>query len=93
MLTLPTAGEVPVFDCHVLLRRPGRTGESFQARCANAPAVTSTGLTEREALQSIVIRFKYFIQEHQAQGQPIPWLNPELSPEPGEVERWIPVHL
>ncbi len=93
MQTLPTAGTVPVFDCHVLLRRPLQAGELFQARCAAAPTVTSTGATEREALQSIVIRFKYFIQEHQASGTSIPWVHPEATPDSGEVERWIPVHL
>ncbi|OYW20643.1 MAG: hypothetical protein B7Z55_06975 [Planctomycetales bacterium 12-60-4] len=82
-----------MLNCHVLLRRPTDAGELYVARCAAAPSVTSSGSTEREALQAIVIRFKYFIQEHRGTGRPIPWISPEATPEPGEVERWIPVHL
>jgi hypothetical protein len=93
MHTLPTTGSVPVFDCHVLIRRRTEPGGKLFARCAAAPSVTAEGTTEREVLQSIVIRFKYFVQEHLGQQQPIPWTVPELTPEPGEVERWIPVHL
>ncbi len=84
---------VAVYDCHVLLRRPAEAGGTFQARCAAAPSVSAEGPTEREVLQSLVIRFKYFIQEHQTAGQEIPWQSPELSPEPEEVERWVSVHL
>lgn len=93
MQIVPANDPVPVFDCHVLLRKPTADNPSWIARCAAAPSVTATGSTERETLQSLVIRFKYFIQEYHAQSQPIPWVSPELSPEPGEVERWIPVHL
>lgn len=84
---------VPVFDCHVLLRKPTESEQRWQARCAAAPSVTAFGSTERETLQAIVIRFKYFIEEYRRESQPIPWTTPELIPEAGEVERWIPVHL
>lgn len=88
-----TSAAIPVFNCHVYLRRPTAENGLFQARCASASEVTSSGATERECLQSMVIRFKYFVQEHRAQGQPIPWVEPELPREADEVERWISVHL
>lgn len=93
MTSLPMSDAVPVFDCHVLLRRPSGPDEKYVARCAAAPEVTAEGHTEREVLQSLVIRFKYFLQEHRSVGQPIPWRVPELAPAPDEVERWISVHL
>lgn len=93
MTSLPMSDAVPVYDCHVLLRRPSQSGETFVARCAAAPEITAEGATEREVLQSLVIRFKYFVQEHRSLGQPIPWHIPEQTPEPGEVERWVSVHL
>jgi hypothetical protein len=92
-LTGPSGPAVPVFDCHVLLRKPSQPGERFAARCARAPHVQATGTTERETLQQIYIRFKYFLTEHQSQGQAVPWHDPPCQPEPGEVERWIPIHL
>jgi len=93
MHIVSTTEPVPVFDCHVLLRKPTAAGEPWQARCAAAPSVSATGSTERETLQSLVIRFKYFIQEYRQQSQPIPWVSPEQTPAADEVERWIPVHL
>lgn len=93
LATSPFSGGVPVYDCHVLLRRPTEPGGRFSGRCARAPSVTAEGSTERETLQAIVIRFKYFLQEHESQGRAVPWTEPPAQPEPGEVERWIPVHL
>lgn len=89
---IPLGSSVPVYDCHILLRKPRGPGERFQARCARAPEVIAEGATERETLQSLVIRFKYFLEEHRKTGT-IPWREPALSPEPDEVERFIPVHL
>ncbi len=93
MLQPAARDPVPVFDCHVLLRRPGHPGELFQARCAAAPDVTAQGATEREVLQALVIRFKYFVEQYHARGETIPWQTPETPPAADEVERWIPVHL
>lgn len=86
-------GSTPVFNCHVLLTKPSSPGQPWRARCAAAPQVTAEGHSERSVLQTIVSRFKFFLWEHQQQGRPIPWTTPELSPVPGELERWIPVHL
>lgn len=93
MFKISAAADVPVFNCHVLLHRPTESGGRFSARCAAAPEVTAEGFTERETLQSLVIRFKYFIEQHRSQGQAIPWQDPELLPGEGEVERWVSVHL
>lgn len=83
----------PVYDCHVLLRKPTEPGGRWIARCAAAPEVAADGPTERETLIALVTRFKFFLHEHCAQSQPIPWRSPPLSPQDGEVERFIPVHL
>ena len=84
---------VPVFDCHVLLAKPSVAGAPWRARCAAAPQIESEGATERAALQALVTRFKFFLHEHRLRNEPIPWQQPELTPSPNEVERWIPVHL
>ena len=89
---LPT-GPVPVFDCHVLLTKPAEPGGMWQARCANAAEVTADGPTERDVLQKIVSRFKFFVHEHQLRKEPIPWTTPPLTASAGELERWIAVHL
>ena len=93
MNSLPTSDAVPVFNCHVLLQRPKESGGDYRARCATAVDVVSAGSTEREALQSLVIRFKYFVQEHRSRGQAIPWTDPPLQPADDEVERWVSIHL
>jgi hypothetical protein len=90
---LPVTTPVPVFDCHVLLTKPASPGERWQARCARAPQIIADGATERETLMAIVSRFKFFVHEHHVKKEPIPWADPALSPGPGEVERFIPVHL
>lgn len=87
------SGPVPVFDCHVLLTKPATPADSWSARCAAAETVTAEGPTERDVLMKIVSRFKFFVHEHHVRGEPIPWTNPPLSPQPGDLERWIPVHL
>jgi len=89
---LPT-DPVPVFNCHVLVRKPTAAGEPWTARCATAAEITADAPTERELLQKIVSRFKFFVHEHHVQGEPIPWTDPPLTPQPGELERFIPVHL
>lgn len=92
-LSLPVTSSVPVFDCHVLLTKPVAPGEKWRARCARAPQVVAEGATERETLMAIVSRFKFFVHEHHVKKEPIPWVDPALSPSAGEVERFIPVHL
>jgi hypothetical protein len=84
---------VPVFDCHVLMTKPASPVDYWRARCARAPQIIAEGATERETLMAIVSRFKFFVHEHHVKKEPIPWTDPALSPETGEVERFIPVHL
>jgi len=86
-------GPVPVFDCHVLLTKPAAAGDLWRARCAAAPQIAAEGDTERAVLQAIVTRFKFFLHEHRVRNEPIPWTHPEETAAPGELERWIPVHL
>lgn len=91
--SLPTTGVVPVFDCHVLLTKPAEPGGLWTARCAAAATVTAEGPSERDVLQKIVSRFKFFVHEHHLRNEPIPWTTPPLIPQPGDLERWIAVHL
>jgi hypothetical protein len=84
---------VPVFDCHVLLTKPASPGDPWTARCATATGVTAAAATEREVLQQIVSRFKFFVHDHHLRNEPIPWTTPPLTAAPGELERFIPVHL
>ena len=82
---------VPVFDCHVLLRRTDAGG--YEARAANLDGVRGTGPTERDALLATVKTFKQQVESHFRAGRPIPFRDPPQAPQPDEVERWIPVHL
>ena len=88
-----SSSPVPVFDCHVLLTKPVDAGGLWTARCATAAGVTADAATEREVLHKIVSRFKFFVHEHHVRGEPIPWTTPPLAAQPGELERFIPVHL
>lgn len=85
-----TDGPVPVFDCHVLLKQ---TDSGVVARTANIDGISVTGPTERDALLAIVKVFKKTVAELHSNNQPIPFRSEPLSPEDGEVERWVPVHL
>jgi len=91
-LPASSSDPVPVFGCHVLLTKPV-ADELWNARCANAAGVTADAATEREVLHKIVSRFKFFVHEHHVRGEPIPWTTPPLAAKPGELERFIPVHL
>lgn len=91
-LPITDGGCVPVFDCRVLVRRPDERG-MVRARCANLADLTVEGRTERDALMAITRAFKTEIARHHSAGEPIPFLDPPLSPEADESERWLPVHL
>jgi hypothetical protein len=93
LATGPVDGPVPVFNCHVLLTKPTAPGELWTARCATAATITADGSTERDVLQKMASRFKFFVHEHHVRGESIPWTTPPLSPAPGELERFFPVHL
>lgn len=88
---LSQVGSVPVFDCHVILCRSPE-GE-YVARSSRLAGVTGRGPTERAALQEVVAAFKQAVRQYVASGRPIPWRDPPEQPQPGESQRWIPVHL
>jgi hypothetical protein len=77
----------------VLLSPPGPGEDSYRGVVSNLPDVAAHGPSERECLRQIVLEFKKLLQYHQAEGTPVPWLENRLEPQPGQLERWIPVHL
>lgn len=83
---------VPVFHCHVLLKRIDATGR-LTARLANLDGITAEGTSERDLLTSLTRQFKAAMQEYHQAKKPIPWIEPARTPEDGEFERFIPVHL
>lgn len=89
---LENEGSVPVYDCHVILA-PSEDGGGYVARSATLSGVTATAGTERDVLRKMVDAFKQRLIAHRNAGEPIPWLEPADTPQPGELERWIPVHL
>lgn len=95
-MTLPgiidNEGSVPVYDCHVILTPP-KDGAGYIARAVTLPGVTAEAGTERDVLRRIVDLFKQRLIAHRDAGEPIPWSETPETPQPGEVERWIPVHL
>ena len=90
-LPIASGSSVPVYDCHVLLSGPDESG-AYRARLAAFDGITATGSTERDVLLAIVKAFKDRLIRLSEAGEKIPWKTTE-SPAPGEVERWIPVHL
>jgi len=92
---LPIAGDsampVPVYDCHVIVSPPDENGV-INARVSTLPEITAQGQSERFVLQAIVKDFKAALVRYRQAGEEIPW-QPAAAPEPGELQRWIPVHL
>jgi hypothetical protein len=87
----PVPQNVPVFDCRVIISPADAEGWR-SARVANLPEITARGQNERELLRAIVTQFKAAVIRYHAQGA-IPWQDPPLAAQPGDSERWIPVHL
>ena len=83
---------VPVFHCHVLLKKNQATGR-LHARLANLEGILAEGTSERDVLRSITRQFKVAMQEHHQAKTDIPWIDPASTPDAGEFERFIPVHL
>lgn len=83
---------VPVFNCTVILNRDATTNR-LTARVANLAGITAEGHAERELLMLLTKRFKTFVQDCMQSNRPIPWIDPPDSPQPGEQQRFIPVHL
>lgn len=63
------------------------------AQCSTLPHIAGTGGTEREALLAVVAAFKQELRRYIERGEAIPWADPPLTRQPGQQERWIPVHL
>ena len=83
---------VPVFNCHVLLKKNEATGR-LHARLANLDGITAEGTSERDVLTAISRKFKAAMQEYHQAKKEIPWVEPARTPESGEFERFLPVHL
>lgn len=83
---------VPVYDCRVYLRGPDAEGW-LQGRVANLPGIAGRARGERELLTQLVRDFKWQLIERRSKGETVPWVEPLPAPEPGEKQRWIPVHL
>jgi hypothetical protein len=83
---------VPVYDCHVILSGPDAAG-LLHGRVTNLPGLTASARTERDLLRKLVTDFKAALISYREQGQPVPWIEGRAIPQPGESQRWIPVHL
>jgi hypothetical protein len=85
-------GSVPVFNCVVHVDPRGADG-SIHARVVNLPGIEATGQNEREALGKVVAAFKAAVSRYHGAGEPIPFIDNNLEPRPGEIQRLIAVHL
>jgi hypothetical protein len=83
--------DVPVFSCIVYVSPDA--GGGVRARIANLAGLACTAASEREALAKIVAAFKQRVGDLMRSEIPIPWIEPPSPAEPGELIRFIPVHL
>jgi len=83
---------VPVFNCQVILRHD-EAGQQVSGRVANLAGIEVKGSTERDVLMQITKIFRMQIQTLTEEKTPIPWIDPPEQPGPGEVERFVPIHL
>ena len=84
--------DVPVFNCLVIVS-PRDTEGLISARAAELAGMEGRGKSEREALAQVVAQFKDFVSRRYAVGDEIPWLKPPQTPQSGEEQRFIAVHL
>jgi len=91
-ISIADCNPVPVFNCQVILTAPDENGR-LTGRVANLAGITAAGASERDVLTSIMKQFKAAGQQYTKDQQPIPFVDPPETPQPGEVERFIPVHL
>lgn len=87
----PPSG-VPVYNCVALVAPRGADG-LVHARAANVSDLRTSGASEREALQHLVGAFKIIITQSLAEGREVPLLVESHPAQPGEVQRFIAVHL
>ena len=85
------SGDVPVFDCHVIISGPNEDGQ-LSGVVSTLPEVAATASNERDLLRKISTDFKATVQRYTSEKRTIPW-QPARKPEAGESQRWIPVHL
>ncbi|MEZ6061420.1 MAG: hypothetical protein R3C19_13835 [Planctomycetaceae bacterium] len=83
---------VPVFNCHVILSVADENGRRC-GRVANLEGIEVAGTGEREILMAITRQFKAFVKKYHDAGRDIPWIEPPATARPGELERFVPVHL
>ena len=83
---------VPVFNCIAILS-PISGSTKLAGRIANLEGISAEGNTEREVLLQLTKRFKSIVQEFSQKQQSIPWIDPPEAPRPGEMQRFIPIHL
>lgn len=83
---------VPVYDCRVYVCGPDSEGQ-LHGRVANLAGLTASARGERELLTQLVRDFKWQLVERRSRGETVEWIEPIPAPEPGERQRWIPVHL
>jgi hypothetical protein len=92
LISTSDCSPVPVFNCQVILSKPDDAGKRT-GRVANLAGITAEGHSERDVLSSIKKQFKAAMQEYAKAQQAAPFLDPPELPQPGEVERFLPVHL
>lgn len=83
---------VPVYDCRVFVAN-SEDGRGVVIRCVNTPDLVVNAGNERDGLREMVKQFRAMAERLRAAGEPVPVADPAARPEPGEQERWIPVHL
>jgi len=87
----PEPVAVPVFNCLVYVSRD--PSGNVRARVVNLAGLECTAGSEREALGRLVPAFKQRVGELMQTQTAIPWIEPPPPVEPGEQQRFIPVHL
>jgi len=92
LISTSDCSPVPVFNCQVILSKPDASGKRT-GRVANLASMTAQGFSERDILTSITKQFKASMKKYADAGQQAPFVDPPESPQAGEVERFIPVHL
>lgn len=83
---------VPVFNCRVIVAPRDAAGKVV-ARAAELADLSAVGDSDREALQKVVAAFKAKVAQHVAAGEEIPWARPGDTPQAGEREYFVAVHL
>lgn len=90
-ISINDCSPVPVFNCHIALRKDEATGK-ITARVANFEGIEAVGTSERDILRSLAKQFKEAVQKHHEADEKIPLLDrPQIQP--GESERFLPIHL